>query len=113
MNIYVIILIVSVLVASFSQILLKKGASKKYPNVIREYLNVYVISGYGLMFVSLFLTMISYRGFSFFAAVPVMESLGYVVVMFLGYFFFKEKITVKKLVGILLILCGIFICNML
>lgn len=113
MNWYVVLLIASVVIASFSQILLKKAADKTYPNRIREYLNVYVICGYGMMFVSLFMTMIAYKGFENFANVPLLESLGYVVVMVLSYFFFKEKITSRKVLGIALILGGIFVYNML
>ena len=63
MNIYVAVLLVSQVIASFSQVLLKKSSQKEYPNRIREYLNVLVIAGYGMMFISLFLTMVSYRGF--------------------------------------------------
>ena len=37
--IYWLFLVASVVVASFSQILLKKSAAKKYDNVIKEYLN--------------------------------------------------------------------------
>ncbi len=113
MNWYVVLLITSVIIASFSQILLKKAADKTYPNWIREYLNAYVICGYGMMFISLFITMVSYKGFENFAAVPLLESLGYVVVMILSYFFFKEKITLRKVLGIALILGGIFVYNML
>ena len=113
MNWYVLLLVASVIIASFSQILLKKAADKTYPNWIREYLNAYVICGYGMMFLSLFMTMISYKGFDNFANVPLLESLGYVVVMILSYFFFKEKITARKVLGIVLILGGIFVYNML
>lgn len=113
MNWFVVLLITSVIIASFSQILLKKAADKTYPNWIREYLNAYVICGYGMMFISLFITMIAYKGFENFAAVPLLESLGYVVVMILGYFFFDEKITLRKACGIALILGGIFVYNML
>ena len=44
-----------------------------------------------------------------FSNVPVVESLGYVVVMLLSYFFFKEKITKRKLLGMAVILLGIFV----
>jgi len=47
--IYWLFLVASVVVASFSQILLKKSAAKKYDNVIKEYLNPYVIIGYAIM----------------------------------------------------------------
>ncbi|MDO4305041.1 MAG: EamA family transporter [Bacillota bacterium] len=111
MNIYLIILVISVVVASFAQILLKKSASRTYSSPIREYLNIYVICGYGLMFLSMFVTIMAYSGLDF-TNVPVIESLGYVVVMFLGYFFFKEKITKRKLLGMAVIMCGIFVYYM-
>lgn len=111
-NPYILLLIVSVTVASFAQILLKVGADKEYPNKIAEYLNVYVISGYGMMFLSLFMTMLSYRGFENFANVPLLESLGYIVVMFLSRIFFKEHITIKKIVGMAFIMGGIFVYYM-
>ena len=111
MNIYLIILLFSVVVASFAQILLKKSAAKTYSSPIREYLNIYVICGYGLMFLSMFMTSMSYRGLDF-TNVPVVESLGYGVVRFLGYLFFKEKITKRKLIGMAVILGGIFVYYM-
>lgn len=46
MNTHLLILILSVVVASFSQILLKKSAQKTYRSIIYEYLNPYVICGY-------------------------------------------------------------------
>ncbi|MCM1125227.1 MAG: EamA family transporter [Lachnospiraceae bacterium] len=111
MNVYLMILIGSVVMASFAQILLKKSASKTYSSPIREYLNAYVICGYGLMFLSMFVTIMAYSGLDF-TNVPVIESLGYVVVMFLGYFFFKEKITKRKLLGMAVIMGGIFVYYM-
>ena len=53
-----------------------------------EYLNVCVITGYIMMFGSVFLTMIVYRGMDF-MNVPVLEAIGYVLVPVLSYFFFK------------------------
>lgn len=108
MNGYYALGILSVVIASCSQILLKKGAMKKYDSFIREYLNVYVISGYIFMFGSVFLTMIVYRGMNF-MNVPVLEAIGYVLVPILSYFFFKERLTKKKMAGIACILAGIFV----
>lgn len=65
MNVYLLILILSVVVASFAQILLKKSAAKTYSSPIKEYLNVYVICGYGMMFLSMFITVMAYRGLTF------------------------------------------------
>lgn len=111
MNRYIIILVVSVVIAAFAQILLKKSAEKTYASPIREYLNAYVILGYGLMFLSMFITIMAYSGLDF-TNVPVIESLGYIVVMFLSHLFFKEKITKRKLLGMAVIMAGIFVYYM-
>lgn len=103
---HMMILLLSVTIASFSQILLKKSAEKTYSSWIREYLNVYVICGYGMMFVSMFLTIIAYAGMEF-TNVQIIESTGYIMVMILSYFFFREKITKRKLLGMLFIFGGI------
>ena len=108
MNGYYVLGLLSVTIASFSQILLKKGAMKQYDSFIKEYLNVFVISGYAMMFGSVFLTMIVYRGMDF-MNVPVLEAVGYVLVPVLSYLFFKEKLTKKKIFGILFILAGIIV----
>lgn len=108
MNMYVLIMITGVTIASFSQILLKKSSAKKYPNKIREYLNPLVICGYGMLFVSLGFSMTAFSGLDF-TNIPLLESTGYIIVMFLGYFFFKEKITKRKIIGMAVIMAGIFI----
>ncbi len=106
MNIYLLILILSVLIASFSQILLKKSAEKTYSSVIREYLNLYVICGYGMMFLSMLLTIIAYSGMEF-TNVQIVEATGYIMVLILSCFFFREKITREKVLGMLFIFAGI------
>lgn len=108
MSIHLTILVIALLISSFSQILLKKSAQKTYSSIIREYVNFYVICGYGMMFLSMFLTIFSYSGLDF-TNVQIVEALGYVVVLILSYFFFKEKITKKKLVGMIFILGGIIV----
>ena len=100
--------LLSVVIASFSQVMLKLGAGKTYPSKIREYLNVYVITGYGMLFISMVLTIVAYSRLSY-LSVPVIEAVGYVLVPVLSYFIFKEKLSKRKLTGILFILTGIFI----
>ena len=101
-----IILLISITISSFSQIVLKKGATKGYQGFIRQYLNIYVISGYGMLFISLFLTTMSMKYLQY-KIVPLIESLGYVIVVFLSGIFFSEKITAKKIIGTCIILIGI------
>jgi len=107
-KLYLIIALCSVCIASFSQVLLKMGAGKTYSSKIREYLNLYVIGGYGMLFVSMLLTIVAYSHLSY-LSVPVVEAVGYVLVPVLSYLFFKEKMSVRKVTGICLILIGIVI----
>ena len=101
-------LLAGVLAASFSQVLLKKGAMRVWPSLIREYLNPWVMGGYFLLLCSTALNICGLRGLSFLNG-PVMESLGYVFVLFLSRLFFKERITTRKLAGVGCILAGMLI----
>lgn len=47
---YALILVLSSLISSFSQILLKKSAGKQYSSKLREYLNIPVMTSYGVFF---------------------------------------------------------------
>lgn len=98
----------AVIVASVSQILLKKSADKQYDSIIKEYLNFNVALGYGMLIGSTILTIIAFKGIAYKNG-PVIESLGYILVMIFSYIFFSEPITKKKIFGNLLILLGIFI----
>lgn len=91
-----------------SQIILKKSASKKYNSIFREYFNVYVILGYGLMVISTILVVLGLKGVQY-KNQPIIESLGYIFVMILSNLFLGEKITKKKIIGNFLILFGIVV----
>ena len=108
MNEYYLLLLGSVLVASFSQILLKKSALKTYSSIWKEYLNLWVIIGYAMMVLSTLLTVFAYRGVDYKNG-PVIDSVGFLLVMIWSRIFFGEKITKRKVIGNLLILAGIFI----
>lgn len=105
------ILLLSVFLASISQILLKISANKRYPSKIREYLNVYVICGYGLLFVSTLLTMVALKTVPL-SWSPVIESASYLFVSVLGYLVLKERFTKKKIMGLLVILIGVLVFSM-
>lgn len=105
---YVLILVLSVAVASVSQIILKKSASEEHKSVIKEYLNIKVIVGYGLMVLSTILTIWAFTGLDYKNG-PIIEALGYIFVMLLSRWILSEKITKKKIVGNGLILLGIIV----
>lgn len=101
----------SVLVASISQIMLKKSADRKYDRWIDEYLNFRVIFAYGLFFLSSLLTVYAYK-FVPLSLGPVLEASGYVFVSVMGYFNLKEKIGKRKFLGLVVIIAGIVIFNL-
>ena len=104
-----ILILTSVIVSTFSQIILKKSAKKQYSSALREYLNPYVISGYGMMVLATIFTILAYKFGLEYKSGPVIESLGYVLIMFLSLAFFGERITKKKLIGNALVVLGIVI----
>ena len=103
-----LLLTFSVFVASCSQILLKKSANEEHKSLLKEYLNVRVILGYGLLFASTIITIIAFKGIDFKNG-PIIENAGYIFVMILSYFFLKEKITKRMILGNILILIGIIV----
>lgn len=105
---YWIVLFLAVVISSASQMLLKKGATKKYDSFLREYLNPWVISGYALMIASTLCIIYAYRGVAYKNG-AIVESLGYILIMVLSRIIFREKITKKKLAGNLIILAGVLV----
>lgn len=101
-----LILIFSVFISTCSQILLKKASDMEYGSKIKEYLNWRVIVGYIIMVISTILTIIAFKGLDYKNG-PIIESLGYIFILFLGKWFLQEKITKKKIIGNALILLGI------
>lgn len=107
-NHYLLCMLISVSIASVSQLLLKKSTFQKYTSVLREYLNPWIVGGYGMLFLSMLMSVYAYSGVDFKNG-PVIESLGNVFVPVLSWLVFGEKLTVRKLAGILCIMLGIMV----
>lgn len=110
-EIYVLLMVGAALLAAVSQILLKLSAKKEHRGLIQEYLNGYVICGYGMLAASLLMNLWAYQGVEYRFG-PVINASSYVFVMFLGRLFLREKITWKKFLGNVLIVVGILISVM-
>lgn len=100
---YVILFILSILIASFSQIILKKGSMQK--NI---YVNKYTICGYSLMIISILFTLMGYEKVSL-SLGQVLQSLSFIFVIILSSIFLKEKFNKKQIFGIIIIIFGIII----
>ena len=103
---YALIAVFSGILSAVSQILLKKSSCIQRDSRIKEYLNPYVIGGYGITFACMLLMVIAYRGLPFKYG-AIIESLVYLYIMILSRIFLKEKITPRRLVGNLIIVCGV------
>ena len=102
--IYIIIYIFSIIIASYAQILLKKGAANK-KNI---YVNKHTIIGYLLMIVSTFFSLIGYRGVSM-SLSQVLQVLGFFFVAIFSYLMLNEKITKRIKIGLIIVVIGILI----
>lgn len=110
MSVYIAVFffLLSVEIASISQILLKYGANKKYTTLRKQYVNRYVISAYLLFLVATSCSMYALSSMPISYA-PLLETLGYVSVGILSYIFLKERFTKKQCYGYVFILIGIII----
>lgn len=108
---FILVFLVSVLISSISQIILKKSAARKYDSLIKEYLNVRVIGAYAMFFLSTLLTMYAYTGVPLTLG-ALLESAGYIYIPLLSFIFLKEKITPRMVVGSMFIIGGIIIYNL-
>lgn len=108
MSKYIAIWMFSVLISSFSQVLLKIAANKKYESRIREYMNPIVITAYGIFFLSTLLTMYALK-FVPLTMSPVIESTSYIFVPIFGVLMLKEKISKRRLLGMGIMLIGMLV----
>lgn len=106
---YKLLVIVSVLVAAGAQMLLKQGAKKEYASFVRQYLNPWVIGGYGIMGLSLLLNIFCLSHGVQVKEVSIIESLSYLFVPLLSWLCFKEKITWRKAGAIAVIMAGVVV----
>ena len=109
MIIYYMLVIFGVLLASVSQILLKTSASKDHSSFIKEYLNGKVIGGYSLLLLSLLLDLCAMHYGVLAKEVSSIESLSYLFVPLLSWFFLRERISKMKCVAIGLIMTGVVV----
>ena len=108
MNSGVLIYLITPLLSALSQMILKKAADNPQYTGIRAYLNLPVISAYGLFFGCVLLNVVAMRTLDL-SITSVLEASGYIYVMALSYFFLKEKITLRKLIGNIIIVIGIIL----
>ena len=106
---FYILVILSVFAAACAQMLLKQGARKNYVGFLRQYLNPWVIGGYGIMACSLVLNIFCMSRGVQVKEVSVIESLSYLFVPCLAFVLLGERITWRKGVAIAIVISGVII----
>ena len=99
---YIAVWILSVLISSVAQVMLKVEANKKHESRLREYLNPMVITAYGIFFLKY--VPLTYS--------PIIEPLSYIFVPVIGILVLKEKISKRRVLGIAIMFVGIVIFSM-
>lgn len=106
-----LIMAFSALLAALSQTLLKLSARKHHSRAIYEYLNVRVITAYGLLALSMVLNLFAFRSVDYKWG-PIIASTSYIYVLIIGYFVLKEKLSLRKALGSILIIFGIIVFSL-
>lgn len=106
---YYLLVIGSVFAAACAQMLLKQGARKEYASWWKQYLNPWVIGGYGIMACSLVLNIWCMSKGVQVKEVSVIESMSYLFVPLLAFMLFKEKLSMRKICAIAVIITGVII----
>lgn len=102
---YILLMAVGVFIGSLSQILLKKSANKVYKNQFFEFINPLVAISYFIFILTTIISVISLRVLPL-SYGAVIEATSYFYITLWGAIFFKEKIKINKIIGLVLIISG-------
>ncbi|WP_397376476.1 EamA family transporter [Paenibacillus sp. MER 180] len=107
-----VILIVSlILVNSFAQILLKKGALKINGRSIVSFLNVETILGYSLFFLSTIMSVLLLNYVNF-KTLTIVIALNFVCTLILSALMLRERLTRQKALSTMIIVVGVIVFNL-
>lgn len=106
--IFYLLMIISAFITAFSQVILKKSADITYKNIVFEYLNPYVLLSYFCYMGVLALNVLIYTKVDYRFGV-VINSMSTVLVMLLSHIILRESVTKKRILGNIIIVCGILV----
>lgn len=106
---YYLFVVAGVFVASCSQLLLKESANENHKNVLLSLFNWRVLLAYVIFVASLMLNIFALGHGVNLKDIPILESLGYVFVPLFSMLILKEKMTVRIIISMLMILLGVIV----
>lgn len=104
-----LLVILGIFSCSLSQLFLKKSANREHKSKLFEIINPLVILSYIIFFCSLLINIWAMSHGLELKELAMLESLGYVFVPLMSYLVLHEKISVRTISAISVILIGIFI----
>ncbi|NWF93246.1 MAG: EamA family transporter [Syntrophaceae bacterium] len=117
---YIPLILTGVLLNAFAQVLLKKGMlsigyfefqfQNFFPIVKKVAINLYVLSGLASYVVSVMIWLLVLARVEVSYAYPFL-SVGYVVVTLMGYLIFQESLSWMRVIGIAVIIAGVFLLS--
>ena len=105
--IYILMLILVAILSATSQVLLKLATKKKYNSFIFQYLNLYVIVAYAILALAIVLNIFVMRHINMSIVSVFSNSCPYILSIISGKLIFKEKISINKIIGAIIIIIGI------
>ncbi|MBP9996670.1 MAG: multidrug ABC transporter [Lachnospiraceae bacterium] len=105
---YSCLILLGTFISSVAQIFLKKAAGRSYSSWIKEYLNPTVIISYIVFFGATLLNVVAYKVVPL-SLGPILEASSYIYVTIWGVTIFKEKMNIKKLIALMIIIAGIVV----
>lgn len=107
----IIVLLITTISGSLGAILLKKAMSDISELSVKNVLtNKWVYLGLGSYILSAVFNIVLLKLLDYSIAYP-MTSLTYVWTVFISYLVFKEKISLKKIIAVILIVSGVFLVS--
>lgn len=108
-----LLLAVSMLLSVTGQLLLKKGVissslSFELIPILRTIFSPFIILGLSSYALSAIFWLFVLQRFQLSVAYPAL-SLTYILIVLLGFFFFKEPVTTAKILGVILVVSGVFL----
>lgn len=107
--IYYVILLIMTLIGSIASLFLKKASGSE--SFLKMLLNINLYLGGGLYVLSAVLNIYILRYLDYSVVLPL-TAITYIWTMILSYLILKEKITVKKVLGTMLIIVGAIMISM-
>ena len=100
-----------VIISAISQILLKKSANEGEKSLVKQYLNIRVISAYAMFFGATLLSIFAYK------VIPltlgaILGTLEYGLVAILGFLLLKEELKRRQIIGLFVIVAGIIVYSL-